>query len=63
MSDDGRIGLSHPGGDIGRDDRRTGWKLGWAAAYRVLRGDVRKPPRCPACLAILERLGNEGPPR
>lgn len=58
---DPRIGLSHPGGDLVSSERRTGYKLGIAASWTVLRDDVRQPPRCPACLAVLERLGNAGP--
>ena len=54
-------GISHPGGDLLPDARRTGWRLGVAAAWRALRGDVREPARCPTCLAVVERLGNEGP--
>ncbi len=58
---DVRIGLSHPGGDTTSDERRTGWRLGVAAAWQALRGDVRQAPQCRECLTVVERLGNEGP--
>ena len=53
--------ISHPGGDVEHDAWRTGWRMGVAAAWRKLRGDVAQPPRCRACLTVVERLGNEGP--
>lgn len=60
MTADARIGLSHPGGDMGHDERRTGWRLGVAAAWRALRGDLQRGVRCRECLTVVERLGNEG---
>lgn len=58
---DPRIGLSHPGGDLVSSERRTGWRLGVAAAWQALRGDPREPLRCRECLTVVERLGNAGP--
>lgn len=58
MTADARIGLSHPGGDVGHDERRTGWRLGVAAVWRLMQ---RQSAPCRACMRLVEELGNAGP--